>query len=107
MSSNTAYLSINRKWFDETKKKALETAKESSGEEDPEWLDWNELPISIDECYFEESEGGLRLTVVAPENQQSISFVMTVPIDSELMTQIIQHAVKQYNKIKATFETLK
>lgn len=96
------YLVLYPDVLDQERKEAEERAKA----EDYKGLLWDYLELSINEVRYE--EGNIIADGSFYSNGKEFGYIsITMPIDLELMVEIIQDYVKRLNKLKSVLEAVK
>ena len=95
------WVNIDAKFLDKTRKDASEQAISESGEEGKGFLRWDTTNEAFDEIEVNEDK------IVVMVSNELGSFSFDIPLDSEMLEQILAVTIKKMNKIKSMLESLK
>ncbi|MCK9429476.1 MAG: hypothetical protein M0R17_05690 [Candidatus Omnitrophica bacterium] len=104
------YLNLNKEALKRTEKEATDESINELGEDDgKKELVYNNLRLEIGEMYFDEEKERLVLNGDIFDGKEDLGYISSydLPIDLDLVVDLVQMYIKKLNKLKTVLEATK
>jgi len=107
---HSVYLALSKDALQKTDKAASDEAKNTYEKKDKEFDDTlmhGDATLKVDEMYFEGKEEAIEISGDLYSYGTKIAYTsMTIKLPREILTDIIDHAIKKLNKFKTVMEAI-